>query len=217
MPPGLTPRRLELLTALHRLSLRQSSVSVTDLARALGLGRGTVQDHLVALRSLRLVQESSGRHGDLALTDEGRAAIRVGIPVYGEIAAGPPTLAEQSPDSVTPSLDAMLGVREGDFLLCVRGDSMTGIGVMDGNHVLVRPTSEVHDGEVAVVLIPGEQAATLKRIYRLGDEVVLLSENAAFARMSYPAAEVQVQGRMLGVIGLARPRVSRPNENPRGE
>ncbi|ULH18046.1 peptidase S24, LexA repressor (plasmid) [Deinococcus sp. KNUC1210] len=94
---------------------------------------------------------------------------------------------------------------------------MIGIGVMPGDYVLVRPTQEVLDGEVAVVLIPGEQAATLKRLYRFGDEVTLLSENPLFSRMVYLAEDVQVQGRMLGVIGLPRPRVSRLSELPRHE
>jgi repressor LexA len=94
-------------------------------------------------------------------------------------------------------MDTFLDVREGDFLLCVSGESMTGIGVMNGDHVLVRPTQEVHDGEVAVVLIPGENAATLKRLYRFGPEVTLISENPAYARMTYPADQVQVQGRAV--------------------
>ncbi len=206
MPPTLTPRRMELLTALHRLSLRQSSVSIADLAKAMGIGRTAVQEHLIALRTLRLIQESSGRHGDLALTEDGRAAIHVGIPIYGQIAAGPPTLADQSPDDFTPSLDVLLGVREGDFLLCVRGDSMTGIGVMDGNHVLVRPTQEVRDGEVAVVLIPGENAATLKRVYVFGEQVSLRSENPNHPLMTFHASEVQIQGRMIAHVGLTSPR-----------
>ncbi len=217
MPPTLTPRRLELLTALYRLSLRQSGVTVSDLALALHLSRTKVQMHLSALRTLGLVREASGRHGDVGLSDEGRAAIRVGIPIYGEIAAGPPGHAEQLPDRSVRHLEDLLGHREGDYLLEVRGESMQGIGIRPGDYVLVRPTSEVTDGEVAVVLIPGENAATLKRVYLMGDEVILFSENPAFPRMVFPAEDVQVQGRMLGMIGLPRPRVSRLNAHSRGE
>jgi repressor LexA len=205
VPPVLTPRRLELLSALHRLQ-RQGPVTVADLAAALKLSRTAIQLHLTALRTLGLISEATGKHGGMDLTDEGRLALRLGIPIYGRIAAGPPSLAEQQPDQVTPNMDTFLDVREGDFLLCVSGESMTGIGVMNGDHVLVRPTQEVHDGEVAVVLIPGENAATLKRIYRFGPEVTLISENPAYARMTYPADQVQVQGRMIARVGLAAPR-----------
>ncbi|MFC4455232.1 LexA family transcriptional regulator [Deinococcus sonorensis] len=212
MPPSLTPRRLELLTALHRLQQQQCGVTLGDLASALNVNRARVHVQVKALRGLGLLTPTTGRHGDLCLTDEGRAAIQSGIPVYGHIAAGPPGHAEQVPDRAVRHLEDLLGHRDGDYLLTVRGDSMTGIGVLDGDYVLVRPTPEVLDGDVAVVSIPGENSATLKRLYRLGDEVILLSENPTYPRMVYPASDVQVQGRMLGVIGLPRPRAARPAE-----
>ena len=137
--------------------------------------------------------------------DRARAVLGLGLPIYGQIAAGRPGLAEQQPDDFTPSLEALLGLRPGDFLLQVRGESMVGIGVMDGDYVLVRPTGEVDDGEVAVVLIPGENAATLKRVYVFGDEVTLISENPQHPRMVYPAGEVRIQGRMVGRVGLGAP------------
>ena len=126
--------------------------------------------------------------------------------MYGHIAAGPPGLAESSAEQVTPSLDALLDVQDGDFLLRVRGESMTGIGIMDGDYVLVRPAADVLDGEVAVVLIPGEDSATLKRLYRFVDRVILEAENPAVDRLSFPAGAVQVQGRMVARLGLGAPR-----------
>ena len=132
----------------------------------------------------------------------------LGFPIYGRIAAGVPALAEQSPEDYTPSIEALLGMRAGDFLLRVQGESMIGIGVMDGDYVVVRPVQEVHDGEVAVVLLPGENAATLKRLYHFGPDVILLSENPAMARMTFPGEQVRVQGKMVGRVGLGVPRVS---------
>ncbi|MBZ9715941.1 transcriptional repressor LexA [Deinococcus multiflagellatus] len=206
MPPRLTPLRLTLLRLIARLTREGGGPpSAAELARAAGLGEPTVSFHLKALTELALI-ERQGARGRLLLTDAARLAIQDGIPIYGQIAAGAPILAEQSPDHVTPSLDSLLGVKEGDFLLQVRGESMVGIGVMDGDYVLVRPTQEVLDGEVAVVLIPGDNAATLKRLYHFGPDIILVSENPAMARMSYPAGDVQVQGRMVARMGMAAPR-----------
>lgn len=209
MPPRLTPLRIQILQAIARLTREEGRPpSGEELARALGLGSSTVSFHMRALRELNYVTKA-GHFGGLQLTDRALARIGEGIPVYGQIAAGPPILAEQTPDQVTPSLDALLGVRPGDFLLEVRGDSMIGIGVMHGDFVLVRPADEVLDGEVAVVLIPGEESATLKRFYRFGDDVVLMSENPDHARMTYPADQVRVRGRMVARMGLAATRVSK--------
>ncbi|NTX99013.1 transcriptional repressor LexA [Deinococcus sp. JMULE3] len=205
MPPRLTPLRLNLLRLAAQLTRAGGPPSAAELARAAGLSEATISFHLRALGELGLI-ERHGARGRLHLSEQARAAIQDGIPIYGQVAAGAPILAEQTPDHVTPSLDQLLGVREGDFLLQVRGDSMTGIGVLDGDYVLVRPAPQVLDGEVAVVLIPGENAATLKRLYVFGDEVVLVSENPDHPRRTYPAADVQVQGRMVARLGLAGPR-----------
>jgi repressor LexA len=209
MPPRLTELRLHLLRTIQRLTREHGGPpSAAELARHLKLSEVTVSEHLRILRDLDYL-ERQGARGRLVLCDRALALIGGGIPIYGQIAAGPPTLAEQSPEGFTPDFETLLGFRDGDFLLLVRGDSMTGIGVMPGDHVLVRPAQEVHDGEVAVVLVPGEGAATLKRLYHFGEQVILMSENPEHARMTFSASEVQVQGRMIARVGLTGPRPSR--------
>ncbi|PNY79397.1 transcriptional repressor LexA [Deinococcus koreensis] len=207
MPPRLTALRLNLLRTIARLIQGGAPPTAAELARLLGLTEATISTHLAALTALGLIHRPGAR-GRLQLTDEAHALLETGIPIYGQIAAGPPTLAEQAPDRRTPSLDALLGVQEGDYLLEVRGESMTGIGLMDGDLVLVRPASDVMDGEIAVVLLPDENTATLKRLYRLLDEIVLESENPAMARLSFPADQVVVQGRMIGRLGVGAPKRS---------
>ena len=209
MPPRLTDLRLHLLRTIARLTREQGGPpSAAELARQLKITEQSVSAHLRVLRDLGYIQRS-GPRGRLILSDRALLLIGSGIPIYGQIAAGPPILAEQSPDQVTPNFETLLGFRDGDFLLLVRGESMTGIGVMPGDHVLVRPAQEVHDGEVAVVLVPGEGTATLKRLYRFEDQVTLLSENPEHPRMTFQADEVQVQGRMIARVGLTGPRSSR--------
>ena len=205
MPPDLTPTRTRILSAALQLG---SGATLRTIAQKLGLTHEAVRQQAKILRDLGSLEPAATRFAPLTLTERARSSLGIGIPIYGQIAAGRPILAEQTPDHTTPSLDALLGVREGDFLLEVRGDSMTGIGVMNGDWVLVRPATTVTDGEVAVVLVPGENTATLKRLYHFGDDVVLVSENPDHARMTYPAGEVQVQGRMVGRLGTVPTRTS---------
>ncbi len=203
MPPELTPTRTRLLSLILSLGQDATTTRVAEKAR---VSKTAISNHVTALRTLGYLEESAGRYAPLTLTDRARQILQIGIPIYGQIAAGRPILAEQTPDQTTPSLDALLGVRDGDFLLEVRGDSMTGIGVMHGDWVLVRPASTVQDGEVAVVLIPGENTATLKRVLHFHDVIILISENPDHPRMSFPAEQVVIQGKMIGRVGMVPTR-----------
>ncbi|MFC4427253.1 LexA family protein [Deinococcus navajonensis] len=206
MPPDLTQTRTRILHAALALG---GGATLRTVAQRLQLSHEAVRLQVKILRDLGYLEPAETRFAPLTLTKRARSSLGVGIPIYGQIAAGRPILADQAPDHTTPSLDALLGVREGDFLLEVRGDSMIGIGVMNGDWVLVRPATTVSDGEVAVVLVPGENAATLKRLYRFADEIVLLSENPGHPRMTYPASDVQVQGRMIGRLGMVPARTGK--------
>lgn len=205
MPSDLTQTRRAVLSAALHLGVQ---ATLENVAQRVGVTRQAVSYQAGILRELGYLEPLEGRYGLLIPTPRARLALGEGIPIYGRIAAGPPDLAEQAPDEFTPSLEALLGLKAGDFLLRVRGESMVGIGVLDGDYVVVRPAEEVHDGEVAVVLIPGENAATLKRLYRRGDQVVLRSENLAIPQLSFPADQVRVQGRMVGRVGVGVPRVT---------
>ena len=212
MPPRLTQLRVQLLRAVLRYTREHGRPpSAAELAASVKSSEQAAGIHIRVLLELGYL-ERSGRYGGLTLSQRAAALIGGGLPIYGQIAAGPPILAEQTPDHTTPSLDVLLGVRDGDYLLVVQGDSMTGIGVMPGDYVLVRPATEVHDGEVAVVIVPGDNTATLKRIYLFGTQVTLMSENPNHPRMHFPAGDVQVQGRMIARVGLAAPRQSSPRE-----
>jgi repressor LexA len=81
----------------------------------------------------------------------------------------------------------------------VRGDSMIEDHICDGDMILIERTSEVRDGEIVVALVSGLET-TLKRIYREGDTIRLQPANSALQPIYVPAAEVQVQGRLLAVL-----------------
>lgn len=95
------------------------------------------------------------------------------IPLLGTIAAGTPILAEQN---IEEYIDINSATRA-DFALRVRGDSMIGAGIFDGDIVFIREQPTVEDGEIAAVMV--DEEATLKRVYVFDDRVQLRSENPA--------------------------------------
>lgn len=101
------------------------------------------------------------------------------IPLIGTIAAGVPILAEEYFESYV-EVGADLKV---DFCLKVKGDSMINARINDGDIVFIRQQADVNDGEIAAVLIDNE--ATLKRVYKRKDEVILVSENPSFKPIVY--------------------------------
>ena len=119
------------------------------------------------------------------------------FPLLGRIAAGRPVEAPQQAETI--SLADIAG-RKDVFVLEVRGDSMIDEHIMDGDFILVEKTETVSDGAMAVALVGGAES-TLKRIYReAGGRVRLQPSNAKMAPIHVPASDVQVQGRVLGVL-----------------
>jgi repressor LexA len=117
------------------------------------------------------------------------------VPLLGRIAAGGPILAEENlEDTMTLPRDL---VGSGTlFALTVRGDSMVGAGIMDGDTVVVRQQSSAEDGEIVAALIDDE--ATVKRLARRGTRVRLLAENPAYEPLE--PAELSLLGKVVAVL-----------------
>jgi repressor LexA len=114
----------------------------------------------------------------------------------GRIAAGQPVEAIETAESI--SLSDIIGNRE-VFALEVRGDSMRDEHIVSGDYVLVERTRTAREGEIIVALIDGSDA-TLKRFYREGSMVRLQPSNTEMSPIYAPAANVSIQGKVLGVL-----------------
>lgn len=102
----------------------------------------------------------------------------VAIPVIGTIACGDPILADENIIGYRYHLKDKLPKGQ-TFYLTAKGDSMEP-KIPDGSDVLIRMQDEVEDGEIAAVLVNGDTEATLKRVKRQGDIVMLIAENSAY-------------------------------------
>ena len=92
----------------------------------------------------------------------------------------------------------MLGTGD-HFALEVRGDSMIEAGILDGDYALVKRTETARDGDIVVALVRNEEA-TLKYLRRENGMVRLDPANGAYDPQIYPAHDVQVQGKLAGLL-----------------
>ena len=119
------------------------------------------------------------------------------LPLHGRIAAGAPIEAIEGQSSL-PVPAALLG--PGDhYALEVSGDSMIEAGIFDGDFALVKLTDSARDGEIVVALVNNEEA-TLKYLRRDSGNIILDPANASYEAQVYRPNEVQVQGKLAGLL-----------------
>ncbi|NVE93972.1 transcriptional repressor LexA [Altererythrobacter lutimaris] len=119
------------------------------------------------------------------------------IPLHGRIAAGAPIEALEGQSSL-PVPAALLGSGE-HYALEVSGDSMIEAGIFDGDFALVRRANTARDGDIVVALVRNEEA-TLKYLRRENGRVRLDPANGAYDPQVYDEHEVEVQGKLAGLL-----------------
>lgn len=121
------------------------------------------------------------------------------IPLVGEIACGSPILAEENVEEI---LEIPQHIKA-DFALHCHGDSMIGVHIHDGDIVYIRQQPDVDNGSIAAVCI--ENSATLKRVYKYPDKLVLSPANPQYEPLVYTGDElsqVRILGKAVGFISL---------------
>ena len=155
--------------------------SVREIGAAVGLrSTASVSYHLQQLQEKGLLVSPGGKGSKRSIVTTQRPGQ---IPVVGVVTAGLPILAVENQEG-TMSWD-------GDpkcFALRVRGDSMVGAGILDGDKVVVRPQQTADDGQIVVARIGDE--ATFKRLSRKNGQIWLLPENENYDPIDGSEAEL---------------------------
>ncbi len=120
------------------------------------------------------------------------------IPLMGRIAAGSPVEAINDFSQNLSIPNSLLG-NGNHYALEVKGESMIDAGIKDGDTILVREQKYANNGEIVVALVSGQEA-TLKKFVKKGDTIHLKAENVEFDDQIYPANEVQIQGKLVGLL-----------------
>src|SRR5436305_6698280 len=180
------------------------SPSFEEIREGMGLNSlATVHKHISNLETKGLLTRDYNRSRSIDLIPpKGRLKQSMSVnttlvlPLMGRIAAGQPIEAVQNPETI--SLADFVRSKE-VFVLEVRGESMQDEAILDGDYVLVEKTKTAHNGDIVVALVEMTDA-TLKRFYREGDKIRLQPSNAAMQPIIVPAASVEIQGRVIGVL-----------------
>lgn len=202
----LTRRQRQVLDFIRRFQERRGySPSLEEIAAHLGLSAvSTVHEHLANLQCKgllrrgwnrsRSIEPLAGGGGTAASPAVGGA---VEVQLAGTVAAGAPIEALEVPESV--ALPPGFAGRGDAFALRVRGTSMTGDGILDGDIIVVERRARVENGALAVVLVDGAEA-TVKRFYQRGGMVTLRPSNPEMDEITLAAARVEVRGTVVGLL-----------------
>lgn len=161
---GAPPTRAEIADALGFASANAAQTHLQTLAR-----KGVIELGSRRSRGIRLVEAAN----EVDEPTEGSETLAV----IGRVAAGAPLLAVENVErrvNISPGLFSA----PANYLLTVRGDSMIGAGILDGDLLGVKTGGEIRNGQIGVFRIDDE--VTVKRFQRDGDRVRLQAENPAY-------------------------------------
>jgi len=193
-----TQRQKEVLDYLTRFLAKQGhEPSYAQIARHFGVSsKATIAKHISALEKRGLIKRA---HDDGTFTlavnmDDAAADAMCEVRLVGRIAAGAPIDAIEDTEMICVPRFLLGRVRpERIYALRVKGDSMIDEHICDGDIALIESRNEARDGEIVVALIDRARA-TLKRIFRFGDEVELRPSNTQLQPIRLHASRVAIQG-----------------------
>jgi len=195
----LTARQRQVLSFLIRfLKERGYPPTVREIARHFGLkGPRSPKKRLDALEEKGYIRRRPGKSRAIEVM-EISSSYRL-VPVVGRVRAGDPSLAfEDFQEEIV--LDRSLAGGNETFFLRVKGDSMIGDHIRDGDLALVVPQSVVENGEIAVVLIDDE--ATVKRVFSEGETLRLQPSNPTVDPIVVDRGKgrVTIVGKVVGIF-----------------
>ena len=172
--------------------------TIREVAEFFSISVKGAHDHLTALKKKGLIKQGDKKSRTLELVksiDEIKDFEE--IPILGSVAAGRPTLAVENMDGSIRLHRSFLKKGKQYFALRVRGDSMEGAGIMDGDTAVIEQESMVRNGEIAVVML--DDSVTLKTFFRESTRVKLQPENPKYSPI-YCSRDVRILGKLSHIF-----------------
>ena len=194
---SLTPRQEQVLEFIQEeIRSRGYPPTVREICQGLGLrSSSTIHAHLSQLEKKGYIRRDPTKPRAIEVLAEDDDHL-IPVPIIGRVTAGEPILAVENQEGTMTLPKDFVGSGE-NFLLRVRGDSMIGAGILDGDLVLVRRQDTADNGDIVVALVNGEEA-TVKRFFREKDYIRLQPENEHLEPII--TKELRVLGKVIGVL-----------------
>jgi len=192
----LTPKQEKVLNFIRKRIGERLPPTIREIAGELGFrSTGTVRDYLKALQQKGLVRRMNNKSRAIELTE--RSGFNK-IPIIGTIMAGKPNLAYEAIQGYVDVDNLFLGRLGFDdvFALKVKGNSMVGAGILDGDVAIIKKQPSAENNEIVAALLDGNEV-TLKKLARKSNRYHLEAANP-----DYPPIleEFKVIGKLLTVI-----------------
>ncbi len=197
----LTKRQKEILDYIGSfIEDRGYAPSFEEIAESFGYSSlATVHEHLSNLERKGYIRKSYNESRSIELVGAEASPPALELPLLGAVAAGMPIEAIQDTETVAVPPD-MVSRRRDNYVLRVEGNSMIEEQIRDGDYIVVQAQSSAEDGQMVVALVQGE-SATVKKLYReRGGRVRLQPANPTMEPIFVDAADVRIQGVVVGVI-----------------
>ncbi len=172
--------------------------AVRDICAGVGIrSTSTIHSHLKRLQQAGRIEYSAGKRRAITIPQI-TTERTIQLPVVGQVTAGVPILATENIERLLP-FPADFFADDGEvFALRVRGDSMVGAAILDGDYVIVKRQNTARPGEIIVALVGDE--ATVKTLANIDGRVILQPENPAYAPIPFDRPDCQVLGKVCGVF-----------------
>lgn len=197
---ALSKKQIEILDYIkEQVRLRNFPPSVRDICKAVGLkSTSSVHSHLNTLERLGYIRRDPALPRCIEILDAEFSHFRremVDVPLIGTVAAGKPILATENITEYFPIPADKISDKE-TFMLKIKGDSMTGAGILNGDDVIVERCETADNGDIVVALV--EDSATVKRFYKENGHYRLQPENDSMQPII--TDECEVLGRVIGLM-----------------
>jgi repressor LexA len=199
MLPALTDRQKAIYDFLLKtIRERGFAPSIPEIGKRFNIASTNgVSDHLKALEKKGYIRRV-GKRAIEVVNALGKAALSATreVPLLGRVPAGKPFLSDENTEGLLSIPSDMASGKQ--FALVVKGDSMIGAGIQDGDRVIIKQQGTAENGEIVCALIDGE--ATLKRFFKKDGVITLKAENEKYAPITVSEGEFRIAGKVVGLL-----------------